>query len=188
MSFFDVFIPWVVFAVLTVWLGHVDWSKFKTPKYDPDPFWQSVILLHHHEAEIKKLPSFIDDIFEHDNRADFPETGILGKIYIATCDNTVWRWTGLEYNQIVTTPPILDPEDYECPREEATHLVVDDRNYSRLYYCGSYTNAMLCLEALKKQAFEHGDDDSYFVVTEIKTRYECVPMSPEIGDHYVGPN
>ncbi len=188
MNFFDVFIPWVVFAVLAVWLGHVDWEKLKAPKYDPDPFWKSVVLLSHFDAETKKLPSFMDNVFIITGDLDFPAVGELGVIYIVQRDNTVWRWDGTDYMQVVTIPPILKPEDYTCPREEATHVVLDDHAYPRLHYCNSYANAMLCMEALKKKFFEHGDDEAYFVVTEIKTRYEYVPIPPEVGDHYVGPN
>ena len=46
-----------------------------------------------------QLPSYVDDIVEYANREAFPGTGESGKIYVATDDNTQYRWTGSTYVQ-----------------------------------------------------------------------------------------
>lgn len=43
------------------------------------------------------LPSYVDDVEEYANKADFPATGESGKIYIDTSTNITYRWGGTDY-------------------------------------------------------------------------------------------
>lgn len=47
-----------------------------------------------------QLPSYVDDVEEHDSLSDFPVTGESGKIYVATDTNLTYRWTGSGYVEI----------------------------------------------------------------------------------------
>ena len=47
-----------------------------------------------------QLPSYVDDILEYENVAAFPTTGVAGKIYVETTDNTTYRWGGTSYVKI----------------------------------------------------------------------------------------
>ena len=47
-----------------------------------------------------QLPSYVDDVLEHDNQAGFPTTGETGKIYIAKDTNKTYRWSGSGYVEI----------------------------------------------------------------------------------------
>lgn len=47
-----------------------------------------------------QLPSYVDDVEEHDNQAGFPTTGETGKIYIAKDTNKTYRWSGSGYVEI----------------------------------------------------------------------------------------
>lgn len=44
-----------------------------------------------------QLPSYVDDVLEHPNRAAFPTTGESGKVYIAADTNITYRWSGSSY-------------------------------------------------------------------------------------------
>lgn len=44
-----------------------------------------------------QLPSYVDDVIEYDNLANFPATGEGGKIYIAKDTNLQYRWSGTNY-------------------------------------------------------------------------------------------
>lgn len=50
------------------------------------------------------LPSYVDDVLEFADEADFPVTGEAGKIYIETTTSKSFRWTGTVYVQIVASP------------------------------------------------------------------------------------
>lgn len=47
-----------------------------------------------------QLPSFVDDVLEHDARSAFPATGETGKIYVAKDTNLAYRWSGTQYVEI----------------------------------------------------------------------------------------
>ncbi len=47
------------------------------------------------------LPSYVDDVLEYDNLAEFfPTTGETGKIYVAKDTNIIYRWSGTGYVEI----------------------------------------------------------------------------------------
>lgn len=47
-----------------------------------------------------QLPSYVDDVEEHDDQAGFPTTGETGKIYVAKDTNKTYRWSGSGYVEI----------------------------------------------------------------------------------------
>lgn len=47
-----------------------------------------------------QLPGFVDDVREFDTRAEFPEAGESGVIYIAKDTNLTYRWSGSLYVEI----------------------------------------------------------------------------------------
>ena len=47
-----------------------------------------------------QLPSYVDDVLEYANRAQFPATGENGKIYVAIDTNKTYRWSGSAYVEI----------------------------------------------------------------------------------------
>ena len=47
-----------------------------------------------------QLPAFVDDIVEADSLDEFPETGEVGKIYLAKDTNIIYRWSGSRYVEI----------------------------------------------------------------------------------------
>lgn len=47
-----------------------------------------------------QLPSYVDDVEEHDSLSDFPVTGESGKIYVATDTSLTYRWAGSDYVEI----------------------------------------------------------------------------------------
>lgn len=47
-----------------------------------------------------QLPSYVDDVLEYDNKAAFPATGEVGKIYVAKDTNLTYRWGGSAYVEI----------------------------------------------------------------------------------------
>lgn len=47
-----------------------------------------------------QLPSYVDDVVEYENVAEFPEDGEQGKIYVALDSGFTYRWSGSEYIQI----------------------------------------------------------------------------------------
>lgn len=48
----------------------------------------------------EQLPSYVDDVLEFDEFADFPQPGEPGKIYIDKSTNYTYRWGGTVYVQI----------------------------------------------------------------------------------------
>lgn len=46
------------------------------------------------------LPSYVDDVVEHENFEAFPPTGESGKIYVDTTTNKTYRWSGSTYVEI----------------------------------------------------------------------------------------
>lgn len=47
-----------------------------------------------------QLPSYVDDVLEFSTKAQFPQTGETGKIYVAKDTNLIYRWTGTQYLEI----------------------------------------------------------------------------------------
>lgn len=47
-----------------------------------------------------QLPSYVDDVEEHDSLSDFPVTGESGKIYVAIDTSLTYRWAGSGYVEI----------------------------------------------------------------------------------------
>lgn len=46
------------------------------------------------------MPSYVDDVLEYTAKANFPETGETGKIYVDKTTNLTWRWGGSAYVEI----------------------------------------------------------------------------------------
>lgn len=44
-----------------------------------------------------QLPSYVDDVLEYDELADFPATGESSKLYVTLDTNQIYRWTGSIY-------------------------------------------------------------------------------------------
>jgi len=49
-----------------------------------------------------QLPSYVDDVVEYDNLAEFPVTGTAGVLYIDLDTNKQYRWAGSSYQQITS--------------------------------------------------------------------------------------
>lgn len=47
-----------------------------------------------------QLPSYVDDVLEFSTKAQFPQIGETGKIYVAKDTNLTYRWTGTQYLEI----------------------------------------------------------------------------------------
>lgn len=47
-----------------------------------------------------QLPSYVDDVLEFSTKAQFPQIGETGKIYISKDTNLTYRWTGTQYLEI----------------------------------------------------------------------------------------
>lgn len=47
-----------------------------------------------------QLPSYVDDVLEYSTKAQFPQIGETGKIYVAKDTNLTYRWTGTQYLEI----------------------------------------------------------------------------------------
>lgn len=47
-----------------------------------------------------QLPSYVDDVLEFSTKDQFPQTGEIGKIYVAKDTNLTYRWTGTQYLEI----------------------------------------------------------------------------------------
>lgn len=47
-----------------------------------------------------QLPSYVDDVLEFTSLANLPQSGEVGKIYITTDTNKLYRWTGTRYVDI----------------------------------------------------------------------------------------
>ena len=47
-----------------------------------------------------QLPSYVDDVLEFSTKAQFPQTGETGKIYVAKDTNLIYRWAGTQYLEI----------------------------------------------------------------------------------------
>lgn len=48
-----------------------------------------------------QLPSYVDDVLEHDSLSEFPTTGEKGKVYVALDTNIFYRWSGSTYISLV---------------------------------------------------------------------------------------
>ena len=53
------------------------------------------------------LPSYVDDVLEYANVADFPATGTSGKIYFSTVTGLTYRWTGSIY-AVIRDDSVID--------------------------------------------------------------------------------
>jgi len=49
-----------------------------------------------------RLPSYVDDVLEYTNLANFPASGETGKIYVALDTNKTYRWSGSAYVYITS--------------------------------------------------------------------------------------
>lgn len=54
------------------------------------------------------LPSYVDDVLEFPSVADFPAVGSAGVLYVAADANSVYRWSGSAYAEIVGSPGSTD--------------------------------------------------------------------------------
>lgn len=54
------------------------------------------------------LPSYVDDVEEYADLANFPVTGETGKIYVALDTNKTYRWSGSAYVEISAGPSSTD--------------------------------------------------------------------------------
>lgn|GEM_PF-5892353 len=55
-----------------------------------------------------QLPSYVDDVLEFASRSAFPATGETGKIYVATDNGRIYRWSGSTYVEIAASPGSTD--------------------------------------------------------------------------------
>ena len=55
-----------------------------------------------------QLPSFVDVVLEYPAKNVFPATGEVGKIYVATNDGKIYRWSGSQYIEISNATDVLD--------------------------------------------------------------------------------
>jgi hypothetical protein len=67
-----------------------------------------------------QLPSYVDDVLEYAEFADFPATGETGKIYVDIAESDVYRWTGSAYVKV---------SDAVSSSDQATKLATA-RNFS----------------------------------------------------------
>jgi hypothetical protein len=49
-----------------------------------------------------QLGSYVDDVEEYPNEASFPATGEAGKLYVAVDVSKLWRWSGSDYEPILS--------------------------------------------------------------------------------------
>ena len=47
-----------------------------------------------------QLPSYVDDVLEYASVSNFPVSGEIGKIYVATDTNKSYRWSGSSYIEL----------------------------------------------------------------------------------------
>lgn len=52
------------------------------------------------KVPVAQLPSYVDDVLEFSTKAQFPQTGETGKIYVSKDTNLTYRWTGTQYLEI----------------------------------------------------------------------------------------
>lgn len=71
-----------------------------------------------------QLPSYVDDVLEYSTKAQFPQTGETGKIYVAKDTNLTYRWTGTQYLEISQSGDKLD----SLPNNLVTGLDATSRN------------------------------------------------------------
>ena len=55
-----------------------------------------------------QLPSYVDDVLEYPAKNVFPATGEAGKIYVASNDGKIYRWSGSQYIEISNATDVLD--------------------------------------------------------------------------------
>lgn len=65
-----------------------------------------------------QLPSFVDDVLEHDTVSDFPVTGESGKIYIDKETNKTYRWSGTQYIEISQSLALGETESTAYPGDK----------------------------------------------------------------------
>lgn len=70
-----------------------------------------------------QLPSFVDDVLEFDDLADFPTVGETGKIYVAIDTGKTYRWSGTVYTE-------LNPSDVISVNGQSGAVVLDADNIS----------------------------------------------------------
>lgn len=56
-----------------------------------------------------QLPSYVDDVLEFANKANFPSTGEKGKIYVDLSTENIFRWSGSAYTEI--SPSLITQAD-----------------------------------------------------------------------------
>ena len=87
-----------------------------------------------------QLPSYVDDVKEYDNLANFPATGETDKIYLAIDTGNIYRWSGSQYVQINNSISNADSAvkdgdgntittTYATKAENAAKLDADSSNY-----------------------------------------------------------
>lgn len=55
-----------------------------------------------------QLPSYVDDVLEYPAKNVFPATGEVGKIYVASNNGKIYRWSGSQYIEISNATDVLD--------------------------------------------------------------------------------
>lgn len=125
------------------------------------------------------LPSFIDDVREYATFKDLPSAGSVGVIYYVSRSHQLYRWTGLQYAEMVGYPQER-PEDYTCPKEEATFLVLEDKlRYPRSFYCADFEKAWKCWELLTR-GVDVGMQESCVTISMIKLRTEIRALPEDV--------
>ena len=106
-----------------------------------------------------QLPSFVDDVEEYAEKINFPVAGEAGKIYVALDTNTLFRWSGSAYIEIVAAPGSTD-----AVAEGSTNLYFTDARAQAAVAAGAPT----VLNSLAKVAAAlNGDPNAYSTLTSL---------------------
>lgn len=65
-----------------------------------------------------QLPSYVDDVLEFSTKAQFPQTGETGKIYVSKDTNLTYRWTGTQYLEISQSLALGETPSTAYPGDE----------------------------------------------------------------------
>lgn len=77
-----------------------------------------------------QLPSFVDDVIEVANISAAPETGEVGKIYVAVDTGKCYRWSGTMYVEISTSDVVTASENNGYIKVNGTDVKVFEHTQS----------------------------------------------------------
>ncbi|MDY3902920.1 MAG: hypothetical protein SOZ44_05045, partial [Peptoniphilus sp.] len=81
-----------------------------------------------------QLPSYVDDVLEFASKANFPNTGEKGKIYVDLSTENIYRWSGSAYVEIspslITQAEIKKLQGIEdgAEKNNVTQSMIDNWN------------------------------------------------------------